>query len=207
MVAAVLGDLAVLRANGFAQVRDVDDRAHLASATRSNLEVARPLLRRLIAASLHGCAPRPGAVCSGHDPCVVGDRLLGPSGGGASPNGRRPADYRRAGTMNHENTRLYETSLKLVGHCTQMAKHFPPGLGYLADQLRRASTSGRTQDDTSALRETLRRGRRAHASFEHCALTGCDHNDGCVLRHDRADMIRPIEKRKRLQPQPGCTSA
>lgn len=43
--------------------------------------------------------------------------------------------------MNHENTRLYETSLKLVGQCTQLAKHFPPGLGYLADQLRRASTA------------------------------------------------------------------
>ena len=43
--------------------------------------------------------------------------------------------------MNHENTRLYQTALALVGQCTQIAKHFPPGFGYLADQLRRASTS------------------------------------------------------------------
>jgi four helix bundle protein len=43
--------------------------------------------------------------------------------------------------MNHENTRLYTTSLMLVGQCAQLIESFPPGLGFLADQLRRASSS------------------------------------------------------------------
>ena len=43
--------------------------------------------------------------------------------------------------MNHENTRLYKLALELVGQCTQLAKRFPPGMGYLADQIRRASSS------------------------------------------------------------------
>ena len=43
--------------------------------------------------------------------------------------------------MNHENTRLYQTSLELVGQCAELIERFPPGLGFLADQLRRASAS------------------------------------------------------------------
>ena len=43
--------------------------------------------------------------------------------------------------MNHENTRLYEVALQLVGQCSHLAKGFPAGLGYLGDQLRRAATS------------------------------------------------------------------
>jgi four helix bundle protein len=43
--------------------------------------------------------------------------------------------------MNHEKTRLYQTSLELVAQCAQMAKRFPPGLGFLSDQLRRAAAS------------------------------------------------------------------
>lgn len=43
--------------------------------------------------------------------------------------------------MNHENTRLYQTSLELVGQCADLVERFPPGLGFLSDQLRRASAS------------------------------------------------------------------
>lgn len=43
--------------------------------------------------------------------------------------------------MNHENTRLYTTSLELVGQCAELIESFPPGLGFLSDQLRRASAS------------------------------------------------------------------
>ena len=43
--------------------------------------------------------------------------------------------------MNHENTRLYQTSLELVGQCAELIERFPSGLGFLGDQLRRASAS------------------------------------------------------------------
>jgi four helix bundle protein len=43
--------------------------------------------------------------------------------------------------MNHEKTRLYQTSLELVGQCAELIERFPSGLGFLADQLRRASAS------------------------------------------------------------------
>src|SRR3972149_10104859 len=43
--------------------------------------------------------------------------------------------------MNHENTRLYQPSLELVGQCAELIERFPPGLGFLAGQMRRASAS------------------------------------------------------------------
>lgn len=43
--------------------------------------------------------------------------------------------------MNHENTRLYQTSLELVTDAAEVVRRFPPGLGFLADQLRRAAAS------------------------------------------------------------------
>ena len=43
--------------------------------------------------------------------------------------------------LSHERGRLYQTSLELVGQCAELIERFPPGLGFLADQLRRASAS------------------------------------------------------------------
>jgi len=43
--------------------------------------------------------------------------------------------------MHHENTRLYQTALDLVALCASVVEHLPPGLGFLGDQLRRASSS------------------------------------------------------------------
>ena len=43
--------------------------------------------------------------------------------------------------MDHENTRLYRTSLDLVSDAAEVIKRLPPGMGFLSDQLRRASAS------------------------------------------------------------------
>ena len=43
--------------------------------------------------------------------------------------------------MNHEKTRLYRTSLQLVGDAARLIHRFPPGLGFLVDHLRRAAAS------------------------------------------------------------------
>lgn len=43
--------------------------------------------------------------------------------------------------MNHENTRLYQTSLELISEVAAATRRFPSGLGFLADQMRRAAAS------------------------------------------------------------------
>lgn len=43
--------------------------------------------------------------------------------------------------MNHEHTRVYAAALELVSLCNTINAKLPPGLGFLADQMRRASAS------------------------------------------------------------------
>ena len=43
--------------------------------------------------------------------------------------------------MNYANTRIYQRALELVGLSKQLIDELPPGYAFLADQLRRASTS------------------------------------------------------------------
>lgn len=43
--------------------------------------------------------------------------------------------------MNHVNTRLYQRSLDLIDLAKTAMGQLPPGYGFLADQLRRASSS------------------------------------------------------------------
>ena len=43
--------------------------------------------------------------------------------------------------MRHTETRIYRSSLELVGLCREVLDSLPPGFAFLADQLRRASSS------------------------------------------------------------------
>ena len=54
---------------------------------------------------------------------------------------RPPSSATKKTNMNHEKTRLYRTSLQLVGDAARLIHRFPPGLGFLVDHLRRAAAS------------------------------------------------------------------
>lgn len=43
--------------------------------------------------------------------------------------------------MRHTETRIYQRTLDLLGQCASLIAELPPGYAYLADQLRRASSS------------------------------------------------------------------
>lgn len=43
--------------------------------------------------------------------------------------------------MHHDDTRIYTKSLDLVSLCADVIERMPPGYAFLADQLRRASSS------------------------------------------------------------------
>lgn len=43
--------------------------------------------------------------------------------------------------MKHEQSRIYLTTRELIAHSAVVVGKLPPGFGYLADQLRRASSS------------------------------------------------------------------
>ena len=43
--------------------------------------------------------------------------------------------------MKHEQSRIYITTRELISESAVVVSKFPPGFGYLADQLRRASSS------------------------------------------------------------------
>jgi four helix bundle protein len=43
--------------------------------------------------------------------------------------------------MRHQDTRIYQTALELNRRCAAVIARFPSGLGYLADETRRAASS------------------------------------------------------------------
>jgi len=116
--------------------------------------------------------------------------------------------------MRHENTLVYQKCLQLMETARELIEHLPSGFGFLADQLRRNTSSvahnfgeGYYQDSEREQRRYFRyaiqSAREASTSFDTAAAFRVGRQETIVRGKALAlDLVRMLSKFQRPSPQP-----